>query len=411
MLRRLPLLLFWALVGHGAKGAQDFRHEAPTDLTPGPIVLSGESSHRAVDGSWIKVRMKSDRGIFDYRISRLAGENAVLPPLKTKPFVLEGEVTAVASGGADWEGQFALGGRIARLRFQLVENRPEGADPAPTYRNVSYGPDARNVLDVYLAKSERRPAPIAVYIHGGAWTVGDKGEVAHYRALLDAGIAVFSINYRYCPPANPEPATPAVSLPLHDAARAVQFIRSQSAVWHLDSRRLGLWGISAGACTSLWLATHPDLADPNSSDPVARQSSRPSCVAALWAQTSLDPLEMRAWVGPGITYGAHAFGISTGRSLADFDRFVAARPHILPWIEEYSPSALLTRDGPPIFLDYLDFSLTPCEPLGAYYTHSPRFGIGFAARCRSLGRECHLRYEGMEDAQDAGWQEFLLRRL
>ena len=414
MLRRLALLLFLELNGaavFGAGSVQDFRQEAPTDLTLGHIVLHGETSHRALDGSWLKVRMKSNKGIFDYHITRVGGGGGPLPPIKANPLVFDGEITAMAHGGTDWEGVFTFGGQTGRLRFQLVDDRPRSEEPAPTYRNVAYGPYPRDIMDVYLAKSDH-PTPIAIYIHGGAWTAGDKSDLAHYREFLDAGISVFAIDYRYCPPANPDAATPAVALPLRDAARAVQFIRSQAGSWNLDPKRLGLWGISAGACTSLWLATHPDLADPSAADPIARESSRPSCVAVLWAQTSLDPVEMRAWVGPELAYGAQAFGISAGRARADFERFIAARPRILKWIAEYSPSALLaTGKGPPIFLDYLDFGLTPCEPLGAYYTHSPRFGVGFIQRCREVGRECYLRYDGREDSRYASWQAFLLARL
>ena len=72
-----------------------------------------------------------------------------------------------------------------------------------------------------------------------------------------------SINYRYS-------TTDILPAPVHDAARAVQFLRSKAAEWQLDPRRFGAYGISAGATTSLWLAYHDDLADAGSADPIAR---------------------------------------------------------------------------------------------------------------------------------------------
>ncbi len=66
--------------------------------------------------------------------------------------------------------------------------------------------------------------------------------------------------------------------------------------------------IHGGGCSSLWLALHDDMADPSSSDPVARQSTWLSCAAVNGAQVSLDPHEVREWL-PNYTYGAHAFGL------------------------------------------------------------------------------------------------------
>ena len=102
--------------------------------------------------------------------------------------------------------------------------------------------------------------------------------------------------------------------PLEDAARALQFVRSKAAEWNLDKPRIGATGGSAGACTSLWLAFHDDMADPTSKDPVARESTRLFCAAVNGAQVSLDPQELRQWM-PNYRYGAHAFGLPNIQSL------------------------------------------------------------------------------------------------
>ena len=58
-----------------------------------------------------------------------------------------------------------------------------------------------------------------------------------------------------------EGVSPPVMAPMHDAARAVQFIRSKTAEWRIDPEQLAVAGRSAGGCTSLWLDFHDDLAE------------------------------------------------------------------------------------------------------------------------------------------------------
>jgi acetyl esterase/lipase len=427
-----------AILGAGSAAVQDLSDRAPADVVPGPAVISGQVIHRAVDGSWLEIRVQGQGGTFLYQVTLLgteAGElvrhpaSPAMPPaaiaaraakweaIKAGPseplLWLEGEVTKTAAHGAEIEGRFAVTGAIVRLRFQALESYPAGSDPAPTYRDVSYGGHVRQKMDVYLAKSSG-PSPVVVYIHGGSWRGGDKNTVMGQHVFLEQGISLIAINYRYIPEENPSDSIPAVAIPFEDAARALQFIRSKAGEWGLDRDRIGIWGRSAGACTGLWLATHANLANPSSPDPISRESTRPACVAALIPQTSLDPVQMRAWVGPQLQYGPHAFAIPApvaGEGGSRFDAFVAARERLRPWIAEYSPAAMLRRDTPAIFMDFLQLSLTPSEPLDAYYTHSPGFGVGLLAQARTVGAECSLRYDGHEDSQFQNWQQFLIAKL
>src|SRR6185436_2073085 len=116
-------------------------------------------------------------------------------------------------------------------------------------------------------------------IHGGGWRGGDKNSVGSVKAYHDAGISVAAINYRYIANAEADKVVPPVKGPVGDAARALQFIRSKSTEWNIDKKRIGATGGSAGACSSLWLAFHDDMADPSSKDPIARESTRLSCAA------------------------------------------------------------------------------------------------------------------------------------
>ena len=133
----------------------------------------------------------------------------------------------------------------------------------------------------------------------------------------------------------------------------LQFVRSRAAVWNIDKTRIGASGGSAGACSSLWLAFHDDLAEPRSSDPVSRESTRLLCAGVVGPQTSLDPKQMKEWT-PNSVYGGHAFGLNgdKAKKLSSFQQFLESREQILPWINEYSPYELVTPDDPPVYLYY-----------------------------------------------------------
>ncbi len=178
-------------------------------------------------------------------------------------------------------------GPPGRAQGQAAKDQPKAKAKAkaaprysvpPTFSNVHYGPHERQVLDFFKADT-KEPAPLVVHIHGGGWVNGDKVGVGDLKKLLDSGISVASINYRFTTQAQAAGIKPPVKWPLEDAARAVQFLRSKAGEWNIDKRRVGATGGSAGACSSLWLAFHDDMARPDSTDPVARESTRLTAAA------------------------------------------------------------------------------------------------------------------------------------
>jgi acetyl esterase/lipase len=285
--------------------------------------------------------------------------------------------------------------------------------PTPTLAEVKYGPHERNVLDFWKANSTR-PTPLLFFIHGGGWQGGDKSRVTglvNVEQLLAAGISVASINYRYVAQAHAAGVKPPVQAPLHDAARALQFVRSKAGEWNIDKQRIGASGGSAGACSSLWLAFHPDMADPQSADPVARESTRLWCAAVSGAQTTLDPAQMKEWT-PNSKYGSHAFGIFkqvNGKDTPDFDAFLAQRENILPWIAEYSPYALVSADDPPVYLFYAGPPALGQEQKDP--THTSNFGVKLQEKCHAAGVHCELVYRGAPEVKHPTIQEYLIATL
>ena len=174
----------------------------------------------------------------------------------------------------------------AKPKTETNASKTPPALPKPTLENVAYGTHERQVLDFYKAASGK-PTPLLFFIHGGGWVAGDKRGLTGpaVKSYLGAGISVVSINYRYSWQAQLAGIKPPVKAPLEDAARALQFVRSKAGEWNIDKQRISASGGSAGACSSLWLAFHKDMADPKSSDPVARESTRLWSAAVVGAQT------------------------------------------------------------------------------------------------------------------------------
>ncbi|MBK5293955.1 MAG: alpha/beta hydrolase fold domain-containing protein [Acidobacteriia bacterium] len=148
-----------------------------------------------------------------------------------------------------------------------------------------------------------------------------------------------AINYRY--------STQAIyPAPMHDGARAVQFLRMKPAEWNLDAARIGATGGSAGACMSLWIGFHDDLAEADSADAVRRQSSRLRVMGVNGAQTVLDFRLIRDMIGDAASRhpaGPKLFGVSLTELLeGKADRLT----------RDASPATHLTKDDPPAYLFY-----------------------------------------------------------
>ncbi|RFC48843.1 MAG: Acetyl esterase/lipase [Verrucomicrobia bacterium] len=281
----------------------------------------------------------------------------------------------------------------------------------PTLANLPYGADPSQVIDFYRAQSAS-PTPLVVFIHGGGWVNGSKSSVPNLKAYLDADISVASVEYRFLQKAMAAGVHPPVIWPLNDAARAVQFIRSKAGEWNIDKSRVAASGGSAGACSSLWLAFHDDLADPASADPVSRESTRLFAAAVTGAQTSLDPLQLKQWT-PNSRYGGHAFGLFDPADLkvrdTRFAEFLDKREALLPEIRKYSPIEHVTPDDPPVYLEY---SAAPA--LGQEQTdptHTANYGVGLQEKCRSVGTLCILQYPGATGVQDPSVTAYLIRTL
>lgn len=286
----------------------------------------------------------------------------------------------------------ASGGGLVAATFE---------QPAPTMSNVSYGPDPRNVLDFWVASGDG-PRPLLVYIHGGGWLTGDKSlKGPAIQPFLDKGISFAAINYRLTPE-HPLPA------PVHDAARAIQFLRSKASSWNIDTTHIALTGPSAGACTAMWLLLHDDLADAHATDPILRESTRVCAASVSVGQTSIDPAVIEGWLGPNVLLHpmiANAVGES------DIANVMKARDKYSRLYVEFSPINHVDSNDPPLFMTCSAEMDLPSRDAG-HGIHHPVYGVKLKEKSDQVGHECYLVIPGYsESPKYSDGTDFLVQML
>lgn len=139
-------------------------------------------------------------------------------------------------------------------------------------------------LTIYLPPGNRANGTAVIICPGGGYgglALGHEGkDPAEW--LNRQGIAAFVLRYRLGPRYH-HPA------PLQDAQRARRLVRSRASEWNLDSKRIGIWGFSAGGHLASTLATHFDEGKQDADDPIERVSCRPDFAILSYPVITLRP--------------------------------------------------------------------------------------------------------------------------
>ncbi len=206
------------------------------------------------------------------------------------------------------------------------ETPPPVAADAAVQRDIPYSTNGGVVLklDIYSPKTKPdKPAPVAVYIHGGGWRSGDKSSGAWITdvtaELVGRGYVVVAVDYRLAPDAQ----WPAF---IHDVKAAVRFLRAHAAQYQIDPNRIGTWGSSAGGHLVALLGTTDASAKLEGEDGWAGESSRVQAVVDLFGPSDL-PQMMR----------------DAGRASQAFGTAPDA-------LQQASPVNYVSRDDPPFLI-------------------------------------------------------------
>ena len=156
------------------------------------------------------------------------------------------------TGGLEWREHQYWSDLIAVRPDELIARRVAISsavrDQRGAHLDLRYGAEQRQTLDLFLPDGTG-PWPMLVFIHGGYWMRGSKDEWAFLApSWTDRGVAVATLGYRLAP---------AVGLAdiVADIREAMDFLEREFGGSTLDTSRIVLSGISAGAHLAAMQAT------------------------------------------------------------------------------------------------------------------------------------------------------------
>lgn len=175
------------------------------------------------------------------------------------------------------------------LASSIMLSHSEIQSPVPLWSDGAPGALGTSSNDIptltaYLPDPTNATGAAMVICPGGGYVWLAPHEGNDYALWLNQhGIACFVLKYRLGKYGYRHPAM------LHDAARAVRWVRAHADEFKVDSHRVGIMGSSAGGHLASTLLTHFDIGDTNASDPIDRQSSRPDLGILCYAVISMGP--------------------------------------------------------------------------------------------------------------------------
>ncbi|MEM9067592.1 MAG: alpha/beta hydrolase fold domain-containing protein [Myxococcota bacterium] len=294
------------------------------------------------------------------------------------------------------------------------------------FATVAYGDNPAQLIDVWVPESEA-PTAMVVFFHGGGFVGGSResghaGEAVMLRSLLAAGVAWAGVDYRFLT----DPSSNGVRSSLEDSRRGLQFLRFHAETLNIDPTRIGLVGGSAGAGTSLWLALHDEMADPDDPDPVARMSTRASVVTVWETQATYDLLRWPSDVfspthpmtaedlveNPGLAAQAALFYGLPLTLASDPEGLLEAlrADDLTTYREGVDMLALMSSDDPPLYVFNADENIAPGEG-GFDILHHPLHAMALRARAEEEGVPFEGLIPAFEVSSETGTVEHLLNVL
>lgn len=133
-------------------------------------------------------------------------------------------------------------------RLYEVEQRSLASKSPASALDIAYGPHERHRLDVYSVSPSTSRVPVLIWVHGGGFMRGDKGDAKSGRwenanagrAAAQLGFLGVVMNYRLAPD-HPWPAGS------EDLASVVDWAKQNASQYGGDPSRIVVAGSSAGA--------------------------------------------------------------------------------------------------------------------------------------------------------------------
>jgi acetyl esterase/lipase len=251
-------------------------------------------------------------------------------------------------------GDLPVNGGDTMWRFpRLVYPLPRPSRSVQSVRNIDYSGDGLRAhrLDIIRRRGgPREAAPVLVYIHGGAWVIGDKREqgLPLLYELARRGWVTVTINYRLSPKA---------TWPDHivDCKRALSWVRQHIAEYGGDPGFIAVSGGSAGGHLAALLALSP-----------GDRAFQPGFEGADASVDACVPLYGVYDMTGGWGTPAYDKGLSSLLERQVFKRRIADDPGVF---EAASPLHRVNADAPPFFVIHgTNDTLVPVASARAFVT-------------------------------------------
>ena len=119
---------------------------------------------------------------------------------------------------------------------------------ADAHKDISYGALEKQALDIYVPEGAKR-APVMIYVHGGAWLMGDKAHVGEKaKAFNDEGYIFVSVGYPLLPKHG-------LDVQAQSVADAVAWVIENIKSYGGNPKKINLMGHSSGAHLAALVAT------------------------------------------------------------------------------------------------------------------------------------------------------------
>jgi acetyl esterase/lipase len=192
-------------------------------------------------------------------------------------------------------------------------------------------------LDIHLPEGVREPRLI-VWVHGGAWTTGNK--TAYPAFLTQNGFAVASLDFRSSNDAR-FPAN------VHDIKAGIRFLRAKAKEYGYRADRIGIVGASSGGhLAALVGVTGGNKELEGSEGDYPKESSSVQAIVSYFGASDLTTILAQS-TPPGLAVRAPAL-----------DRLFGTSPDKAPELARLaSPIFHVDRDDPPAFVLHGDQDL------------------------------------------------------
>lgn len=186
-------------------------------------------------------------------------------------------------------------------------------------------------LDFYypIDPQQKKPYPVIVWIHGGAFRSGSKTAVFFDPVFaVERGYVVASIEYRFAP----KHTFPGQ---IYDCKEAVRWLRAYAAEYNLATEKIGVWGESAGAYLATFLGVTGGLAEFEGLGENKNFSSSIQAVAHFYGPTN---------------FGQFPQDYLANEDVPEVQLLGGFGPHLADLMKKSNPLNYIAKGNPPFFI-------------------------------------------------------------